>query len=147
MTLLKQILAHQNYSIVCINSFLRHHKHAPGRLRLLEQSNRDRKRLHTLNLVLTQHQQRLETRTSLHTQPISTGPHEQLAVASHIYVPSTMPGPVQGTPARISQLGKRSGTVPSNTDSNNKEKGKSVSLFPLYSTSPWPHSPHSQYDP
>jgi len=74
LSLLQQILAHQNFSRVCTTYFLRHFRASPGRLRLLRQSNRGRKRLHTLNLELIQHHPFIETRTSPHTQPLSSGP-------------------------------------------------------------------------
>jgi len=74
LSLLQQILAHQNFSRVC-TTFLLHHFHAsPGRLRLLRQSNCGRKRLHTLNLELIHHHPFMETRTSRHTQLLSSGP-------------------------------------------------------------------------
>ena len=57
-----------------IEFLLRHFHASPGRLRLLRQSNRGRKRLHSLNLELIQHHPFIETRTSPHTQPLSSGP-------------------------------------------------------------------------
>ena len=54
LSLLQQILAHQNFPTVCTTYFLRHFRASPGRLRLLRQSNSGRKRLHTLNLELIQ---------------------------------------------------------------------------------------------
>ena len=74
LSFLKQILAHQNFSRVCTTYLLRHFCASPGRLRLLRQSNRGRKRLHTLNLELIQHHPLIEIRTSPHTQPLSSGP-------------------------------------------------------------------------
>ena len=46
----QQILAHQNFSRVCTTFLLRHCHVSTDRLRLLRQSSRGRKRLHTLNL-------------------------------------------------------------------------------------------------
>jgi len=55
LSLLQHILARQNFSRFCTTVLLRHFRASPGRLRLLRQSNRGRKRLHTLNLELIQH--------------------------------------------------------------------------------------------
>ena len=74
LSLLQQILAHQNFSRVYTTYLLRHFRASPGRLRLLRQSNSGRKRLHTLNLELIQHHPFIETRTSPHTQPLSSVP-------------------------------------------------------------------------
>ena len=51
LSLLQQILAHQNLSRVCTTFLLRHFHASPGRLRHPRQSKRDRKRLHTLNWI------------------------------------------------------------------------------------------------
>jgi len=74
LSLLQQILAHQNFSRVSTTYLLRHFRASPSWLRLLRQLNRCHKRLHTLNLELTQHHPFIETRTSPHTQPLSSGP-------------------------------------------------------------------------
>jgi len=74
LSLLQQILAHKNFCRVCTTFLLHHFRASPGRHRLLRQSNRGRRRLHTLNLELLQHHPFIETRTSPHTQPLSSGP-------------------------------------------------------------------------
>ena len=87
-------------------------------LKILEQSNRDRRRLYTLNLALLLHGRRLETRTSPHTQPLSTDPHGKNAMHSHIDVPpTTPPGLGGGTPTQTSPLGKQATSAHKKVDS------------------------------
>jgi len=50
LSFLQQILVHENFSRVCTTFLLRHCHVSTDRLRLLRQSSRGRKRLHTLNL-------------------------------------------------------------------------------------------------
>jgi len=124
LSLLQQILAHQNFSRVC-TTFLLHHFHAsPGQLRLLRQSNRARKRLHKLNLELIQHHPFIETRTSPHTQTLPSGPPDPKrppppsnpSQQSH-----SQSGPLRQSSLPVSALGKRPVPVSSNVDSNKKQ--------------------------
>jgi len=139
LSLLQQILAHQNFSRVCTTFFLRHFRASPGRLRLLRQSNRGRKRLHTLNLELLQHHPFIETRTSPHTQPLSSGPPDPNSrpppsnPSQRSHTPS---GPLRQSSLPTSALSKRPIPVSSNVDGNKKPKTQSSPpLFDLFMVS------------
>ena len=125
LSLLQQILAHQNFPRVCTTYFLRHFRASPGRLRLLRQSNSGRKRLNTLNLELIQHHPFIETRTSPHTQPLSSFPPDSNTrpLASN---PSRQPqiqsGLLRRSSLPASALGKRPIPVSSNVDSKKNKK-------------------------
>ena len=104
LSFLQQMLAHQNFSRVCTTYLLCHFRASPGRLRLLRQSNRSRKRLHTLNLELIQHHPFIETRTSPHTQPLSSGPpghNSRPSLKPFSAAPNTVWSPTTITTARI----------------------------------------------
>jgi len=133
LSFLQQFSAHQNFSRVCTTFLLRHFHVSTGRLRLLRQSNRGRKRLHALNLELIHHHPLIETRTFLHSQPLSSGPPD----------PNSRPPPsnptqqshAQSEPLRqsslpASALGKRPIPVCSNVDSNKKQKTQSFASSP-----------------
>jgi len=133
LSLLQQILAHQNFFRVCTTYFLHHFRASPGRLRLLRQSNRGRKRLHTLNLELIQHHPFIETRTSPHTQPLSSGPPDSNtpplpSIPSQR--PQTQCGLLRQPSLPASALGKRPIPVSSNVDGNKKQKTKSPPSYP-----------------
>jgi len=120
LSLLQQILAHHNFSRVCTTYFLRHFRASPGRLRLLRQSNRGRKRLHTLNLELIQHHPFIETRTSPYTQPLSSGPPDsntQPLPSNPSQQPQTQSGLLGQSSLPASALGKRPIPLSSNVDS------------------------------
>jgi len=130
LSFLKQILAHQNFSRVCTTYLLRHFRPSPDRLRLLRQSNRGRKRLHTLNLELIQHHPCTETRTSLYTQPFFSCPHGHNSRPSHLQPSQTQPLPPRQASPFTSRLGKRPSLVFSNADSNKKKQKQSSLSFP-----------------
>jgi len=133
LSLLQQLLAHQNFSRVCTTFLLRHFHASPGRLRLLRQSNRGRKRLHTLKVELIQHHPSIETRTSPHSQPLSSGSPDlnsrpspsNLSQQSH-----AQSGPLRQSSLPASAIGKRPIPVCSNVESNNKQKTKSLPSSP-----------------
>jgi len=138
LSILKQILAHQNFSRVCTTYLLRHFCASPGRLRLLMQSSRGRKRLHTLNLELIQRHSGIETRTCLHTQPLSSGPPGYNIRSSHLHPSQTQSSPSQQVSPPTSALGKRPSLVFRNADSNKKKQKtqsspSSPSTRPLHS--------------
>jgi len=96
-------------------------------------SSRGRKRLHALILELIQHHPFIQTRTSPHTQPLSSGPPD----------PNSRPpppNPSQQSHAQsgrlrqlslpVSALGKRPIPVSSNVDSNKKQKTQSFASSP-----------------
>jgi len=118
LSFLKHILAHQNFSRVCTTYLLRHFCASPGRLRLLRQSNRGRKRLHTLNLELIQHHPGIESRTSPHTQPPSSGPPGHIIRSSHLHPSQMQSLPSQQVSPPTSPLGKRPSLVFRNADNN-----------------------------
>ena len=122
LSFLQQILAHQNFSWVCTTYLLRHFRASPGRLRLLGQTNRGRKRLHTLNLEFIQHHPGIETRTSPHTQPLSSGPPGHNIRSSHLHPSQTQSSPSQQVSPPTSPLGKRPSPVFRNADSNKKKQ-------------------------
>jgi len=125
LSLLQQILAHQNFSRVCTTFLLHHFRASLGRRRLLRQLNRGRKRLHTLNLELIQHHPFIETRTSPHTQPLSSGPpdpNSRPPPSNPSQRPHTQCGPLRQSSLPASALGKRPIPVSSNVDSNKKQK-------------------------
>ena len=125
------ILAHQNFSRVCTTYLLHHFCASPGRLRLLRQSNRGRKRLHTLNLEFIQHHPGIETRTSPHTQPLSSGPPGHNIRSSHLHPSQKQSSPSQQVSPPTSSLGKRPSLVFRNADSNKtKQKTQSSPSFP-----------------
>jgi len=133
LSLLQQILAHQNFARVCTTYFLRHFRASPGRLRLLRQSNCGRKRLHTLNLELIQHHPFIETRTSPHTQPLSSVPPDSNTrplPSNPSQWPKTQSGLLRQSSLPASALGKRPILVSSNVDSNKKQKTKSPPSSP-----------------
>jgi len=149
LSFLQQILAHQNFSRVCTTFLLRHFHVSTGLLRLLRQSSRGRKRLYALNLELIHHHPFIETRTSPHTQPLSSGPPDpnsrppppNPSQQSH-----ARSGPLRQPSLPVSALGKRPIPVSSNVDSNKKQKTLIVRFFPLYPISSQSHSQHSWYD-
>jgi len=133
LSLLQQLLAHQNFSRVCTTFLLRHFHASPGRLRLLRQSNRGRKRLHTLNLELIQHHLSTETRTSPHSQPLSPGPpdpNSRPSPSNPSQQSHTQSGPLRQSSLPASTLGKRPNPVCSNVDSNKKPRTNSLPSSP-----------------
>jgi len=138
LSLLQQILAHQNFSRVCTTYFLRHFRASPGRLRLLRESNRGRKRSHTLDLELIHHHPFIETRTSPHTQPLSSGPSDSNTrplPPNPSQQPQTQSGLLRQSSLSASALGKRPIPVSSNVDSKkNKTQNRPLPppLFDLF---------------
>ena len=94
-------------------------------LDFLRQSNRGRKRLHTLNLELIQHHPFIETRTSPRTQPLSSGPpdpNSRPPPSNPSQQSHAQSGPLRQSSLPTSALGKRPIPVSSNVDSNKKPK-------------------------
>jgi len=127
LSFLLQILAYHNFSSVCTTYSLCHRSHALGQRRLLRQSSRGCQRLHTLNLELIQH---VATRTSPHTQPLSSGTHKQHSLSSHVHVSQTLSGSLRQSSPPASALGIRPISVFSNVDSNKKQKNYSSPSSP-----------------